>query len=171
MGVSPTRRNCMVRDSDYGFHCRGDYFDWAKPEINNCTFSFNQSGIYCDLYGWPLIIDCNISYNTGTGIYVDGNYGYNALDVNNCRIVNNNGYGIRTKGCYVTVADSIISNNSLGGIDIEQLTLTVTGCMISNNHGSGISHNFIRMNASNCIFSGNSSVGNGGGIGSDVWDL
>ena len=163
---SPFIDYCVITSSVSG----GIYVASGSPKISSCDISNNSgSGIYAS--GSTAISSCNISNNSGSGIYASG-----STAISSCNISNNSGGGIHNSGS-TAISSCNISNNSVGtgnggGIYTSGST-TISSCNISNNSatppgsGGGIYNpGSTTITISNCNISNNSAWRGGGIYGS-----
>ena len=132
----------------------------------------------CDLYSWPVVRNCVIHTNTGSGIYVRP---YAAPWISDCRIegnvVDSDGGGI----CLAlesrpTIEGCVIRGNNAafgGGIYCYEGWPDILDSEISGNHaatGGGVCWQDSGVLLENCTVAGNSAQVGGGAFGlSDVY--
>ena len=137
-----------------GFHELGGgiYLSYASPTIKSCVVSGIRSGagIYC-FNADPIIADCKIRDNLGTGIYIRG-------------VTIQDGVVVKNTSTKPTIKNSTISNNGGSGIiGIESVNPLISNCTVSKNGGRGIFYTFFaRTNnpITNCLIEKNK----GGGV-------
>jgi hypothetical protein len=140
----------------------------STASISNCIIKENEIGIdNCK----GKISFSEVTLNTSTGIrnsVSGGNYYFPIpMIIEQCRIVNNNGIGVRFSGWSFEIKDSFISKNNGTGIYIDRVTSlpVITDSTINNNNGFGIwlpsdtSGGVNNVNISKSIISGNQITG------------
>ena len=148
-----TIRGCVHNQGKGG----GIWCIGASPTIVNCHITDNNpwmashsgGGIHLENGSCPLISDCVISRNSGTGIYCDSS----TPKIQNCTIASHPDGGI-----VVT-----------GNVDVTVINCLIVGNGKYNNGGGGITvgpslDDFSSLTCINCTITGNSG-GDAGGLG------
>ena len=134
-----------------GIYCSGMMIP-TSPTIEDCVISGNTSdwgaGIAVDEYGTPIIDNCQVTDNTGIGIFTLHNTG-------------------------TSVIDSTISRNTGGGILCSEGSITIDSCVLMENtasyYGGAISLEFSSDSViQNSIISGNTTSADGGAISCNI---
>ena len=165
-----TIKNGLVPDEDGG----GIYCDSASPTISKCKIISNDgllgSGIFCENYSSPYIINCEISSNSVRGIYC---LNYSSPSLEKCLISSNNG-GIKCKDYSLLTASNClfvdnVCSSAGGAIQCHYYSSpTIINCIFYENQG--VMGGAIRLFKGthgiieNCIIVNNIATGKGGGI-------
>jgi len=119
--VSPTIRNCVIKDNHAAFLGGGILVSYAAPTITNCLFRDNTcdslgGAIFVGYFSCPVITNCVIVGNTahgGAGINV---HNYSDPVIVNCTITGNEvtwiGAGIKVDDSEPTITNCILWGNS-----------------------------------------------------------
>ena len=193
--ASPTIRNCIITENSAGDSA--DYsgkgggiccFD-SNVFIEGCTITrnfvgsrFGGGGVYLggesnfsNLRAKPILLNCNISDNTGHGIYSED---YVTITVQGCTLSMNTMRGIVCTANYARttnlITNSRIEQNMEGGVRVsEETVLNITKSIIRNNSaksGAGIScSRTCTLNVSDCVIADNAADNYGGGFGIETW--
>jgi parallel beta-helix repeat protein len=159
-GSDPVITDCVIKDNASGIKidCASSSNDQAT--ITNCTIEENTSyGIYCYKYASPDIKLSTIRDNTSDGVYVDtADIASAGPTLENCRIYNNGGSGLRgdNSGASSLLTPSIknswIYSNSSYGVQIEAGEATVHNNTIAKNTTGGVYHSSSgSTSVKNCI--------------------
>ena len=158
-----------ISSGQNGVYCSNTYDAYERlPLFNNCTISSNsQNGFELYNYGDINITNCTISYNSyettfGSGIKCTNN-SYPVLD--NCRIINNLGYGIRIDDSYAALDHCTINYNSNHGIWANQSNIIIDNSEISfngygtSNYTHGILGTYSNLTITNSLIEQNNRDG------------
>lgn len=118
--------------------------------VIHCTFSHThgtkpQAGVDIEPQGQGpardiTFSDCTITGNQGSGLEIHSNV--SGVVVKNCRIQDNNGYGVLSAGAgQLTISENAITGNGLVGVTISRTTNEVR---ITGNNLTGNSTRFLR---------------------------
>jgi parallel beta-helix repeat protein len=171
--------NCIIANNEAPYDGGGVYVANSTPTFVNCTITQNEagnggSGIRFEGGFWgasaPILIDCSITDNVGTGIWAVSS----SPVLNNCSITGNSRAGIScqgssTAGISITLTDCTMSGNSgnVGGaLKVWASSATLTNCTLSDNsasEGAGLYVIAGDATLTDCVLTGNSAQ-RGGGI-------
>ncbi len=135
----------------------------SSPLIRNCKIKQNKatgsgSGIYVASSA-TVFENCVISFNEGSGMYLDGSSG-GPLTVTGCTFESNLTFGFY--GGTVNMTGCSIRNNMQTGVQCQG---TVHNCVFTGNQGAtGAGLTISGGSVTNCTFSGNASASVGGAI-------
>ena len=154
--VTAVGRNCIIEDLTVtGGDANGPdsvgaaiYLNnFASPTIQRCHLTGNRAraggGINAYVMCQPLVRDCRIDANAGGAVVFelgDADQGHTYAVVENCVIVNNQGFGCYVlKGARVTWRNCTIAFNASDGLRSDQIArVRVFNSIITNNQGAGI---------------------------------
>lgn len=193
--TSPTIRNCIITENSAGDSANysgkggGIYCFDSNAFIENCTIThnfvgsrFGGGGLYLggesnfsNSRAKPILLNCNISDNTGHGVYSTG---YVAITIQGCTVSKNTMRGIVCTANYARtinlITNSRIEQNMEGGVEVSEETfLNITKSIIRKNSarsGAGIScSRTCTLYVSDCVIADNAADNYGGGLGIETW--
>ncbi len=193
--ASPTIKNCIITENqagdpaNYSGQGGGIYCYNSSPVIEVCRITHNQVGsqfggggvfltgewVGQDSKPKPILINCTISDNIGSGIDSRGRV---TVEIKGCTVSNNSGRGVICTANYSLeknlITNSRIEQNNDGGIEVsEETALKITESVIRQNtsrSGAGIKcSRTCTLDISECIIAENSATRLGGGLNIDSW--
>jgi len=161
-----------------GTFCDMNHYGPSQTIVENSQIVGNDWGVWGGRFGYPFVINSQVSGNRGNGVYLYTGGG--AIVIESSRISGNDGVGVvESSGGYAdsmcSVSNSTIDNNQGGGIEVSNFTgwvhneLDISNSTISGNFGAFGGVRFYSaeqgpLRIRNSTIVGNSADAQGGGV-------